>query len=197
MTNLAKSKNITKEVGLVSRQDQEKQTGHQGQVLWFTGLSGSGKSTIAKNLEKILFDKGKRVYVLDGDNVRNGLCKDLGFSHEDRSENLRRIAEVAKLFTDAGFITIVAFISPYEKDRLAARNIVKNNFHEIYVKASIDICKERDPKGLYEKAIKGEIKNFTGISDVYEEPKSADLILDTDEYDIDECLKSILNSLIY
>ena len=176
----------------VKREDREKIKNQKGCVLWLTGLSGSGKSTIANELEYNLNQKNYHTYLLDGDNVRCGLNKDLGFSNEDRSENIRRISEVAKLFLDAGLIVIVAFISPFQRDRKKAKEIIGDNFIEIFVDAPLEICKQRDPKGLYKKAINGEIKNFTGIDTIYEIPKRADIHLKTDENDIKECVNKIL-----
>ncbi len=162
----------------VNKEHREKLNRHKAACLWFTGLSGSGKSTLANEVEKILYDKKIHTYLLDGDNVRHGLNKDLGFSAEDRKENIRRIGEVAKLFTDAGMIVLTAFISPYRSDRDFVRNLFDNKeFIEIFVKCDLDTCEERDPKGLYEKARKGEIDNFTGISAPYEEPLNPELII--------------------
>lgn len=180
-TNLQKVRleNLSTENSLISYEERITKNGHEGKIIWLCGLSGSGKSTIAKNLEAKLFAQGKKVFVLDGDNIRKGLSSDLGFSAKDRSENIRRVAEVAKLFAQAGFIVIVAFISPYDKDRQIARSIVGNFFYGVYLKAAVEICKMRDPKGLYKKAEKGEIKNFTGVSDMFEEPRDFDLTIDT------------------
>jgi adenylylsulfate kinase len=164
----------------ITKQDREKINNHRGACLWFTGLSGSGKSTIAIEVENILFDKGVKTYVLDGDNIRHGLNKDLGFSPEDREENIRRIGEVAHLFVDAGILVMTAFISPYKSDRQKVRKLMSDGeFIEIYVKCDLDVCEERDPKGLYKKARAGEIKEFTGISAPYEEPEKAELVIDT------------------
>jgi adenylylsulfate kinase len=167
--------------------------GQSGKVFWFTGLSGSGKSTLVMEIEKLLFAKNKICYVLDGDNIRQGLNNDLGFSYEERFENIRRISEVAKLFQEAGLIVLVSFITPLEKMRELARTILKKaNYKEIYVKCSVDCCLKRDPKGLYEKAKKGLIKNFTGISSVYEEPENSNLIIDTEKLS----LKTSVNKLL-
>jgi bifunctional enzyme CysN/CysC len=160
--------------------------------LWFTGLSGAGKSTIAMEVERRLFQQGYMVYVLDGDNVRYGLNSDLTFSPRDRAENIRRIGEVAALFADAGAIAIAAFISPYRADRQRARNAAKDAFHEIYVKADVTTCEGRDPKGLYKKARRGEIPEFTGISAPYEEPESAELIIDTSALPVEESVRAVL-----
>jgi bifunctional enzyme CysN/CysC len=167
--------------------------GHSGGVLWLTGLSGSGKSTLAMALERNLFDRGRQVYVLDGDNVRQGLNRDLGFNPEDRSENIRRIAEVAALFADAGFIVITAFISPYREDRARARDAVGGGFHEVFVQAGLDTCERRDPKGLYVKAREGIIPEFTGISAPYEEPEAPDLVVDTDELSVTQGVRLLVD----
>ena len=167
--------------------------GHRGGVLWFTGLSGAGKSTIAMEVERRLFQKGYMVYVLDGDNVRYGLNADLTFSPKDRAENIRRIGEVAALFADAGMIAIAAFISPYRADRQRARSAAKDTFHEIYVKADISTCEGRDPKGLYKKARRGEIQEFTGISAPYEEPEAAELVVDTSALPIEDSVRAVVD----
>lgn len=168
-----------------------------GKVLWFTGLSSSGKSTLAENFKKYLDKSNMKSIILDGDIIREGLCKDLGFSKEDRKENIRRISEVAKLLSsiDENYIVMVAFISPYIQDRDNARKIIGENFVEIYVSASLEVCEKRDVKGLYRMARRGEIKNFTGVSDPYEVPENPEMIIDTDLYNIDECVKEILNKL--
>ena len=166
--------------------------GHQGAVLWFTGLSGAGKSTLALALEAELFARGYQVYVLDGDNVRSGLNANLSFSPEDRAENIRRVGEVAALFADAGFIVISSFISPYRSDRQRARAAGGERFHEIYVKASLEVCEERDPKGLYKRARLGEIKDFTGIQSPYEEPETPQLVIDTSRLDVADALLELL-----
>ncbi len=169
------STNLTKHNFTVSRKKREEICGHKGKVLWFTGISGSGKSTIANALDHKLNSKRYSTYILDGDNVRMGLNKDLGFSPEDRSENIRRISEVAKLFADSGKIVITAFISPYTKDRDEARKVIGKDFIEVFLNTSLDECIQRDPKGLYKKALNGEIKGFTGIDAPYEEPKKAEI----------------------
>lgn len=166
--------------------------GHKGGVLWFSGLSGSGKTTLALELERKLFEKGYQVFVLDGDNIRKGLCADLGFEPKDRSENIRRIGEVAALFADSGTIVITAFISPYKKDRDKARVAAGDDYHSIYIKADVATCEKRDPKGLYKKARKGEIKGFTGIDAPFEEPENADLVIDTSKQSIDESVAQLL-----
>ncbi len=163
--------------------------GHGGGVLWFTGFSGAGKSTLAVELEKRLFTLGYQVFVLDGDNVRHGLNADLGFAPEERTENIRRVGEVAGIFARAGFIVITAFISPYIEDRRRARNAAPEYFHTVYVKADVKTCEQRDVKGLYKKARSGEIKNFTGISDPYEEPVNPDITVDTTRLSIDEAVE--------
>jgi bifunctional enzyme CysN/CysC len=170
-----------------------RRNGHKGGVLWFTGLSGAGKSTIAMQVESRLFQKGYLVYVLDGDNIRSGLNANLGFSPEDRAENIRRIGEVAALFADSGMITIAAFISPYRADRQRARSAGKDSFHEIYVKADVATCELRDPKGLYKRARRGEIAEFTGISAPYEEPDAAELVVDTATHSIEESVRSVVD----
>ncbi len=167
--------------------------GHKGGVLWFAGLSGSGKTTLAGELQQRLFARGYQVYVLDGDNIRRGLNTDLGFTPKDRSENIRRVSEVAALFADAGIIVITAFISPYKNDRDHARAAAPNAFHSVYIKADLQTCEKRDPKGLYKKARAGEIKDFTGISAPFEEPENADLVLDTGKKSIGECVGMLID----
>ena len=175
------SNNIVWHDGAVPRAQRERLLGQKGVTLWMTGLSGSGKSTIACLLEKMLVERGYLAYRLDGDNVRTGLNRNLGFSAEDRTENIRRVGEVAKLFTDAGAIVIVSFISPYRKDRDAVRAGMKTgDFIEVYIKASLETAEKRDPKGLYKKARAGKIRGFTGIDDPYEEPLKAEMVLDTE-----------------
>ncbi len=182
MTTEPKSRHIYWHEGDITKEDRERMNGHKGVCLWFTGLSGSGKSTIAREVENILYERGVRTYVLDGDNIRHGLNKDLGFSPEDRNENIRRIGEVAKLFVDAGLIVMTAFISPYRADRDRVRQIMQEGeFVEIYVEADLETCEERDPKGLYKKARAGEIKEFTGISAPYEAPLHPELVINTTE----------------
>jgi adenylylsulfate kinase len=172
------SNNLTKHNFSVTREQREVNAGHQGKVIWFTGLSGSGKSTVANALDEVLNKRGLKTYILDGDNVRMGLNKDLGFSPEDRKENIRRISETAKLFADAGTIVLTAFISPYQEDRQQAREIIGDlDFSEVFVDTPLEECEKRDPKGLYKKARAGEIKGFTGIDAPYEEPKNAQVIL--------------------
>lgn len=161
---------------------------HRSAVLWFTGLPGSGKSTLALGLEQRLFELGAQVYSLDGDNIRRGLNSDLGFSHEDRTENIRRIGEIAALFADAGLMVVTAFISPYRRDRETAHAAAGNAFHEIYIKASVEVCERRDPKGHYALARAGKLPDFTGVSAPYEAPENPALTIDTDRLSIEESL---------
>ena len=179
-----RSRHLTRVAHTVPTTERERQNGHLGGVLWLTGLSGSGKSTLAFALEAELFARGYQVYVLDGDNVRHGLNADLGFTHDDRTENIRRVGEVAALFADAGFVCISAFISPYRADREGARLAAKGRFHEVYLDADVRICEERDPKGLYRKARAGKIADFTGVSAPYEVPEGPDLVIPTGEADV-------------
>lgn len=188
-----KSKNIYKVSHSVTPEMRAKRYGHYGGVFWFTGLSGSGKSTLAVAVEQEIFERGMNAYVLDGDNVRYGLNSDLGFSPEDRAENIRRVGEVAALQATAGIVTLSAFISPYRADREKARVAAPHIFHEIYIKADLETCESRDPKGLYKKARQGEIKEFTGIDSPYEHPENPDLVVDTQKNDIDTCVKQIVN----
>lgn len=190
------NENVVPYEGFVSREDRNKAYGHKSGVIWFTGLPASGKSTIAHTLEKVLFDHGIKVYILDGDNIRRGLNADLGFSPDERRENLRRVSEVAKLFVDAGIILLAAFVSPYRKDReFIKEKIGKEDFIEVYVKCPVDICEKRDTKGMYLKAKSGIIKNYTGVSDLYEEPESPDLVVETDKLSIKEAVQKVLNYL--
>jgi adenylylsulfate kinase len=189
--------NITWHEGEVSRTERQANLGQTGATIWLTGLSGSGKSTIAVALEQVLIQRGKHAYVLDGDNVRHGLNKNLGFSAEDRAENIRRIGEVAKLFADAGMLTITSFISPYRADRDQVRALHDDGelpFIEVYVDAPLDVAEERDPKGLYKKARAGEIKGFTGIDDPYEEPASPEIHLRTDQLSVAESVATLLEA---
>lgn len=183
--------NVTKVEAAIGPEERHKRNGHKGGVLWFTGLSGAGKSTIAVATERRLFDKGYQVYVLDGDNVRFGLNADLGFSPEDRAENIRRVGEVAALMAKAGFIVVTAFISPYRSDRDRARAAAGADFHEIHIDADVATCESRDPKGLYRKARAGEIKDFTGISAPYEAPDAAELTVDTSDLSIDDSVARV------
>ncbi|WP_456397189.1 adenylyl-sulfate kinase [Desulfurobacterium sp.] len=183
--------------GRITREDREKMKKHKSFILWFTGLSGSGKSTLSHCVEERLYQMGVHTYVLDGDNVRMGLNKDLGFSEKDRRENIRRIGEVAKLFVDAGVVVLTAFISPYRRDRDFVRGLVnEGDFIEVYVKCPLEICESRDPKGLYKKARAGIIKNFTGIDDPYEEPLNPEIVVETDKNSIDECADRIISYLL-
>ncbi len=191
--NAIKSTNLTPVEGNITLQARQLANGHKGGVLWFTGLSGSGKSTLSRELEKRLFQKGYQTYVLDGDNIRTGLNADLGFSPEDRAENIRRVGQVAALFADAGVIVITAFISPYKSDRDLARVASGEDFHSIYIKADVETCKQRDPKGLYKKAEAGEIKEFTGISAPYEAPEHPDLAVDTAKLSVDESVTMLVD----
>jgi adenylylsulfate kinase len=196
MASPSKGTNLTWHEGGVTRQEREKLLKQKGVTVWLTGLSGSGKSTVACILEQMLLAKNKLAYRLDGDNVRMGLNQNLGFSAEDRTENIRRIGEVAKLFTDAGVIVIAAFISPYRKDREAVRaTLGKGDFVEVHVKVSLAAAEKRDPKGLYKKARAGEIKGFTGIDDPYETPENAELVIDTEQLSAEEAASEILNYL--
>ncbi|MDE3059379.1 MAG: adenylyl-sulfate kinase [Pseudomonadota bacterium] len=188
-----KSKNIVGVDFGVTHEARALMNGHFGGVLWFTGLSGSGKSTLAKLLQKRLFDKGYHVFALDGDNIRKGLNRDLGFAPEDRSENIRRVGEVAALFAQSGTIVISSFISPYQDDRRCVRAMAPEFFHNIYIKASLKTCEKRDTKGLYKKARAGEIKEFTGISAPYEEPESLDLVIDTEKMSVEESVEALVN----
>lgn len=187
------SNNLTWFKSLVSRRDRERLHGHRGAVLWFTGLSASGKSTIAHFVERELHRQGCSTYVFDGDNVRHGLCSDLAFSPEDRRENIRRIGEMVKLFVDAGIIVLTAFISPGGKERNSVRSLFSDsNFFEIYVDCPVEVCESRDQKGIYGRARKGEIKNFTGISASYEVPQNPDLIIRSDELSVEEAAACVL-----
>jgi adenylylsulfate kinase len=189
----AKNENVTWFDGYVNKEDREALHGHKGAAIWFTGLSASGKSTIAHQLEKLLYEKNCSTYVFDGDNVRHGLCGDLGFSEDDRAENIRRIGEMVRLFVDAGIIAITAFISPYQKDRSKIRGLVaKDRFFEIHVDCPIEVCAERDQKGIYEKARAGIIKEFTGISAPYEPPENPDMVIKSDKVDATRAAKQVL-----
>jgi adenylylsulfate kinase len=180
----------------VTRDRRQRHNGHRSAVLWFTGLSGAGKSTLAHAVEEELHKQGYRTIVLDGDNVRHGLCSDLGFSDGDRSENLRRIGEVSKLFVEAGLITLAAFISPIRVDRLGLRNMMhEGDFFEIYCKCSIEVCEYRDIKGMYKRARAGEISNFTGVSSPYEEPEHPDLLVDTGTLSLQDSVALVLQFL--
>jgi len=191
-----KAANITWHTASITKADREKLLQQRGLVLWFTGLPSSGKSTLAHALEDALYHSGHLTYVLDGDNIRHGLNKNLGFSPQDRTENIRRIGEVAKLFADAGLIAITAFISPYRADREQARALLADGyFIEVYVKVSLESAEQRDPKGLYQKARAGEIKEFTGISAPYEEPLHPEIVIDTDLLTIEQSTTTIMTLL--
>ena len=190
---LRRAQNIHLQSLSINKELREKINGHKGQVLWLTGLSGSGKSTIANALEKELYAEGKKTYILDGDNVRHGLNKDLGFTDKDRVENIRRVAEVARLMCDAGLIVITAFISPFRSEREMARSLFKKDeFKEIYISTPLKIAEKRDPKGLYKKARKGQIPNFTGIDSPYEKPSQPEIEIDTSKLTITESVKKII-----
>ena len=192
--SLRRSQNIQLQNLTINKNLREKINGHKGQVLWMTGLSGSGKSTIANEVEKILYSQGKKTYILDGDNIRHGLNKDLGFTDKDRVENIRRVAEVAKLMCDAGLIVITAFISPFRLEREMARSLFeKNDFKEIYISTPLKVAEKRDPKGLYKKARQGKIPNFTGIDSIYEKPTNPELEIDTSKVSLSKAVKKILN----
>ena len=187
------NKNIVLQEPTIYRRDREVMNGHKSIIIWFTGLSGSGKSTLAYGLEDILHKNNIRTFVLDGDNIRHGLCKDLGFSNSDRVENIRRIGEVSKLMMEAGSIVLAAFISPFKKDRKIVRELViEGDFVEVFCDAPLDICESRDVKGLYKKARSGKIPEFTGVSSPYENPDKPELILNTSTLSIEECLKRII-----
>ncbi len=191
-----KATNIVWHPGAVTREDREKMNGHKGCTVWLTGLSGSGKSTIAVDLEKRLWERGVRAYILDGDNIRHGLNKNLGFSPTDRTENIRRIGEVAKLFTEAGIVALTAFISPYRADRDQVRALMKaGDFVEVHVDCPVEVCEQRDVKGLYKKARAGEIKEFTGVSAPYEAPERAELTIDTSGQSVEASARQILQYL--
>jgi len=191
-----KATNVVWHDHAVEREKREQLLKQKGVVLWFTGLSGSGKSTVANKVAHKLHEREKLAYILDGDNIRHGLNKDLGFSPEARKENIRRISEVASLFADAGLITITAFISPYAEDRNFCRELAgEGRFLEIYAKASLETCEKRDPKGMYKKARAGEIKEFTGINAPYEEPENPELITDTDKETVEESAEKVLKKL--
>jgi adenylylsulfate kinase len=188
-----KSPDVVWHHATVTRERREAQNGHKSFLLWFTGLSGSGKSTLAHAVEEALHGMGCRTYVLDGDNVRHGLCSDLSFSDDDRRENIRRIAESAKLLVDAGAITLTAFISPFRAERQRARErFAHGDFLEVYCKCSLEVCEQRDVKGLYAKARQGLIKNYTGISSPYEEPDKAELVVATDRLSLDDSVAEVL-----
>ena len=191
-----KATNIVWHQPKITKEDRHRLNNHRSCVLWFTGLSASGKSTLATEVERELYRCGIRTYVLDGDNIRHGLNKDLGFSPEDRKENIRRIGEVAKLFVDSGLFVLTAFISPYREDRDMVRAMLpEGEFIEIYVKCPLEVCESRDPKGLYKKARMGEIREFTGISAPYEEPLRPELVIETDRQTIEESVRQVVGYL--
>lgn len=191
-----KSSNVVWHSATIKRSDRQQQNGHGCAVLWFTGLSGAGKSTLAHAVEERLFNLGCRTYVLDGDNVRHGLCGDLGFSAEDRTENIRRIGEAAKLMIDAGVFSLTAFISPFRADRERVRGMMMHGeFIEIYCQCEVEVCETRDMKGLYKRARAGEVKDFTGISSPYEAPLKPELVVDTARQPLEYCVNQILNYL--
>ncbi len=192
-----KSTNTLWHHATVTRERRELLNGHRGAVIWLTGLSGAGKSTLAHEIEERLHRMGCRTFVFDGDNVRHGLCGDLGFSEQDRSENIRRVGEMVKLFVDAGVIALTAFISPYRKDRERVRQIVgERDFFEIYCQCSLEVCESRDVKGLYRRARAGEIKDFTGISSPYEAPEHPSLVLDTGTQTLEQCVEQAVTMLV-
>ena len=193
---LRRAANIHLHAALISRADREKLNGHKPAVLWFTGLSGSGKSTIANLVERRLYERGVRTFLLDGDNVRHGLNRDLGFADADRVENVRRVGEVAKLFTEAGLIVLCSFISPFRAERRVVRELLpEGEFYEVFVDTPIEECMKRDPKGLYAKAVKGEIANFTGVTSPYEAPENAEIVLQTALLSPVESADRIIDSL--
>lgn len=190
------STNIVWHEASIRKEERRAQNKHQSFILWFTGLSASGKSSVANAFARTLFERGNQAFVLDGDNVRHGLNNDLGFGEEDRKENIRRIGEVSKLFVESGQIVLTAFISPYRADRQVVRELVEDGeFIEVYVKCSVEACEKRDPKGLYKKARNAEIPNFTGISAPYEEPENPEIILDTEQYSIEVCAQQLTDLL--
>jgi adenylylsulfate kinase len=190
------SANVVWHHATIQREHRERQNGHRSAALWFTGLSGAGKSTLAHAVEEKLHELGVRTYVLDGDNVRHGLCGDLGFSPHDRSENIRRIGEMAKLFVDAGVVALTAFISPFRADRDRVRALMQEgDFIEIYCRCSVEVCETRDVKGLYKLAREGKVREFTGISSPYEEPLSPELVIETGSMTLEQCVEKVLNAL--
>jgi len=192
-----KATNIYWHQGAITKIDRERLKGHRGFTIWFTGLPSSGKSSLAVALEQALYERGCHTFILDGDNIRHGLNKNLGFSPQDRTENIRRLAEVAKLFRDAGIINITAFISPYRQDRQTARLLSKDHtFIEVFVDCPVEVCEQRDHKGSYQKARQGAIKDFTGLSAPYEAPENPEIHLHTDTMPIEECVQIIMDYLI-
>ena len=195
MSKQEKSSNVVWHAATVTRNRREQQNGHRGGLFWFTGLSGAGKSTLAHSVEEKLHDNGYRTFVLDGDNVRHGLCADLSFSDDDRKENIRRIGHMSMLYVEAGIVVLTAFISPFRDDRRNVRKIAGSDFHEVFCKSSLEVCESRDVKGLYKRARAGEIPDFTGISSPYEEPESAELTVDT-ESQLDGCSSEVFNYIV-
>lgn len=193
---MAGSSNIVWHQTTITKADRQAKSAHKSAVVWFTGLSGAGKSTLANRVEQALFQLGIRTYLLDGDNIRSGLNSDLGFSESDRTENIRRIGEVAKLFVDSNAIVLTAFISPFQSDRdLARSRVLPGEFFEVYVKCPLEVCESRDPKGLYKKARAGKMKDFTGIDSPYEPPESPELVLDTSVETLDTCTEKVVDLL--
>ena len=189
--------NITPHSHVITKKDRQAVNKHRSLVIWFTGLSGSGKSTLAGKVEEMLFSKGIKTYILDGDNVRKGMNNNLGFSPADRKENIRRIGEMSKLFVDAGIVVLTAFISPYRSDREIVKRLLEDGeFIEVYVKCPLNVCEQRDVKGLYKKARAGEIKDFTGINAPYEEPENPQLIVESDKMSADEAARKIYDSIL-
>ena len=195
MSEQEKSSNVVWHSATVTRGRREILNGHRGGLFWFTGLSGAGKSTLAHSVEENLHQQGYRTFVLDGDNVRHGLCADLSFSDDDRKENIRRIGHMAMLYVEAGIVVLTAFISPFRADRENVRKIAGPDFHEIYCKCSLDVCEERDVKGLYKRARAGEIADFTGISSPYEEPDNSELTVDTESH-LGDCSTQVFDYII-
>ena len=195
MSKQEKSSNVVWHAATVTRDRREQQNGHRGGLFWFTGLSGAGKSTLAHSVEEKLHDNGYRTFVLDGDNVRHGLCADLSFSDDDRKENIRRVGHMSMLYVEAGIVVLTAFISPFREDRQNVRKIAGSDFHEIYCKSSLEVCEARDVKGLYKRARAGEIPDFTGISSPYEEPESAELTADTESH-LDACSSDVFDYIV-
>jgi bifunctional enzyme CysN/CysC len=194
--NLRRAQNVHRQALSITREDRERLNGHNGKVIWFTGLSGSGKSTLANALEKELYAQGRRTYILDGDNIRQGLNKDLGFTDADRVENIRRVAEVARLMMDAGLIVMTAFISPFRAEREMARELIgAENFIEVFVDTPLAVCEQRDPKGLYKKARSGQLPNMTGISSAYERPLAPAFVVSHDEGNMQASVRSLMEFL--
>ena len=195
MSEHEKSSNVVWHNATVTRERRETLNGHRGGLFWFTGLSGAGKSTLAHSVEEQLHQQGYRTFVLDGDNVRHGLCADLSFSDDDRKENIRRVGHMAMLYVEAGIVVLTAFISPFRADRDNVRKIAGADFHEIYCKCSLEVCENRDVKGLYKRARAGEIQDFTGISSPYEEPEFANLTVDTESH-LEDCTREVYDYIV-